>query len=196
MNKGKILILLYLIAVLMGLVACESKTSTTDGGTQDSTANGATAETAASAPETRVLDFLKWYKQNEQAFDKIQKVKQVEGEPYEILTAGTEEYLTKLKSSGFISDVYLDAERAEFKRLAADYAANPQTDGPPTGFDYDRVLLAQDWNDLDQTKVSHAKESGDKAEVTADIGMPLRFSLTKVGGNWMIDHIDNPGEGE
>lgn len=186
MNKGKILILLYLMAILMGLVACDGKTTTTEGNGQDSTQT----ETAdAPGPDKVVLDFLKWYKQNEAAFAKIETVKQEEGQPQEISPEGTEEYLAKLKSSGFISDAYLDAERAEFKKLAADYAADPQTDGPPAGFDYDRVLLAQDWNDLDQTKITGMSQDGFKAEVKADIGGILKISLSQVGGHWAIDKI-------
>lgn len=188
---GKTLVWLYLLAIAMGLLACESKNGVAENA-NGTVSDGKTATGEGASGQT-VLDFLKWYGKNESALGEIEKVKAVEGEPYELNTAGTEAYLAQLKGSGFISDIYLQGERAEFLEIAKELKENPQTDGPATGFDYDRVLLAQDWDDLDKAKIVKVDESGNSSVVVANIAMPLELSLTKTDGKWLIDKIVNPG---
>ena len=185
---GKTIIWLYILAIAMGLLACEKKAATTEAA-NPSNETSTTDPQKSDAGET-VLAFLKWYNQNEMALSKIEKVKTVEGEPYALNKAGTEEYLAKLKSSGFISDVYLDNERADFSELEKGYLANPEFDGPPSGFDYDRVLLAQDWNDLDQAKIVSKEQNANEATVVAEIGGQLKLKLVAENGNWFIASIE------
>lgn len=180
--------------MLMGLLACENKSASNGNPGADTLAAAATP--AEIGPAQVVQDFLRWYKKNETAIQQIQIVKQVEGEPYAVLPSGTEAYLGKLRESGFISELYLKREKDEFAIIEEGYKTNPQTDGPPVGFDYDRVLLSQDWNDLDQVKPALEQATDEKATVLADIGLPLRFSLSKKDGNWWIDYIENSVEGD
>ncbi len=189
-KMGKTIIWLYILAIAMGLLACEKKAATTEAA-NPSTENATAAAETSDAGET-VLAFLKWYNQNEMALSKIEKVKTVEGEPYALNKPGTEEYLAKLKSSGFIADAYLDSERADFAELEKEYLADPQFDGPPNGFDYDRVLLAQDWNDLDQATIVSKEQNANDATVVAEIGGQLKFKLVTENGNWFIVSIERP----
>ncbi len=185
---GKTILWLYILAIAMGLLACEKNAATTESAANTPAADAA-AKPAADASET-VLAFLKWYNQNEMALSKIEKVKTVEGEPYALNKSGTEEYLAKLKGSGFIADAYLDRERADFAELEKGYLANPEFDGPPSGFDYDRVLQAQDWNDLDQAIILSKEQSVNEATVTVDVGGRLRVELiSQDNSTWLISSI-------
>ncbi|MEY3443141.1 MAG: hypothetical protein RLZZ519_1422 [Bacteroidota bacterium] len=190
-KMGKTILWLYILAIAMGLLACE-KNAATSGSVENTTAADSVAKPAADAGET-VLQFLKWYNQNEMALGKIEKVKMVEGEPYTINKAGTEEYLAKLKGSGFIADAYLESERADFAELEKGFLANSEFDGPPSGFDYDRVLLAQDWNDLDQAKIVSKEQGAKEATVVAEIGGQLKFTLVSADeSTWLIAAIVRP----
>ena len=185
---GKTILWLYILAIAMGLLACEKNAATSESSANTPAADAA-AKPAADAGET-VLAFLKWYNQNEMALSKIEKVKTVEGEPYALNKPGTEEYLAKLKSSGFIADAYLDHERADFAELEKGYLANPEFDGPPSGFDYDRVLQAQDWNDLDQAIILSKEQSVNEATVTVDVGGRLRVELiSQDNSTWLMSSI-------
>ncbi len=188
LKMGKTILWLYILAIAMGLLACEKKAATTEAA-NPSTENATADPQKPDAGET-VLAFLKWYNQNEMALSKIEKVKMVEGEPYALNKPGTEEYLAKLKSSGFIADVYLDNERAAFAELEKGYLANPEFDGPPSGFDYDRILQAQDWNDLDQAKILSKEQTANRATVTVDVGGRLRVELiSQENSPWLISSI-------
>ena len=49
-----------------------------------------------------------------------------------------------MKSSGFVSDGYLDVFRDYFKQADEAFRKDPINEGPPPGFDYDIVLLTQE----------------------------------------------------
>lgn len=147
-----------------------------------------------------VIDFLNWYKNNYETVNQLNLVKNKgvnydSTKFYSVNFEESEKYLKKLKSSGFISDNYINKWRKYFKEHDEYLKKNPQNDGPPYGFDYDFVLLTQE---IDKTiesnvklKLLDIKESNESSIVKIDIMMRLSFSLSKCNGKWLIDNIEN-----
>ncbi len=147
-----------------------------------------------------VIDFLNWYKNNYETVNQFNLVKNKgvnydSTKFYSVNFEESEKYLKKLKSSGFISDNYINKWRKYFKEHDEYLKKNPQNDGPPYGFDYDFVLLTQE---IDKTiesnvklKLLDIKESNESSIVKIDIMMRLSFSLSKCNGKWLIDNIEN-----
>src|ERR1035437_9904288 len=82
-----------------------------------------------------VLSFLKWYKNNYENIYKIETVNNIPSSSnydstkfYSVNFEGTENYLKYMKSSGYISDKYLDYWRAYFKKCDDDFKKNPVND--------------------------------------------------------------------
>jgi len=151
-----------------------------------------------------VVDFLKWYKKNYAEITKIQFVNNMnfgDGDstkPYSVNYKDTENYLGKLKSSGYISDKYMQKWRKYFKEQDQNFKNNTQYCGPPMGFEFDFVLWTQMIGEtleaIDNYKLMEVNESDKNANVKIRIGMYLNFILSKDGDDWMIDNIENLGE--
>jgi len=151
-----------------------------------------------------VVSFLKWYKKNHSKIHSIELVNNVHWdrendstELYSVNFDGTEKYLLTLKSSGFISDLYLNKWREYFKEKEEEFKKYPQFDGPPDGFQFDFVLWTQIVDEtlhmIDYYKFIEVFESDMKANVKIDIMMKLNFSLSKQKEIWLIDDIENLG---
>ena len=152
------------------------------------------------SPTSTVTEFLKWYRTN---YEKLMQITMVDGgiyqrpdstKNYSVNFTGTEEYLTQLKSTGFISDQYVDEWRAYFKKADDDMKASPENDGPPMWFDYDLIMLSQDFDlaEIEKATTTEALNDG-KATVTFEFypGYILKYSLSTIDGKWMIDKIEN-----
>jgi hypothetical protein len=145
--------------------------------------------------------FLKWYKQNYDAVNSPNTVNIPETDDpdlfYRVNFEGTEEYLYLLKSSGFISDTYLETWRDYFKKCDANFLKSKQNDGPPDGFEFDFVLWTQEigstLESIDAIVITKTDEKGNTCFVEVDISMRLGFYLTKYNGLWLIDSIENLG---
>jgi hypothetical protein len=155
-----------------------------------------------SIPESikAVENFLLWYRKN---YNKISKLNLVDNEIdgntqevyYRVSFQQTEEYLTKLKSSNYISDKYIEKWRKYFKEKDERFKEKHQSDGPPDGFEFDFVLWTQEINEtlkaIENIKFTNVEESNNTSIVDVDIVMTLRFHLTKYGKDWKIDEIEN-----
>ncbi len=147
-----------------------------------------------------VKDFLNWYKNNYKTVNQLNLVKNKDvnydsTKIYSVNFEESEKYLKKLKSSGFISDNYINKWRKYFKEHDEYFKKNPQNDGPPYGFEYDFVLLTQEiektLESIDKIKLVNVKESDKNSVVKIDITIRLCFSLSKSDGKWLIDNIEN-----
>lgn len=142
-----------------------------------------------------VLTFLTWYKKNIQAASQIPLVNQQAGKPYSVNLKNGERYLVYLRSSNLLTDWYLNEWRTFFKQRNEDFRMSPQTEGPPSGFEYDLVMLTQDvdsrlksLNTLTVDKVTIRKE---RATVQFTLDDAYEFRLVCQHNRWMINEILN-----
>ncbi len=149
-----------------------------------------------------VIGFLKWYRTQYSTLKQIRLVNrkgagESRSEHYSVNFKGTEEYLSKLRGSGYISDEYIDKQRRIFRKREEHFRRYPQTDGPAEGFEHDLVLRTQEIDEalakIDHVKVTEVKKSSTSSIVDADTGMNLRFRLSKNSGKWLIDIIESNG---
>jgi len=142
-----------------------------------------------------VLDFLTWYKKNISAINRFPLVNQKGEEPYCVNLKNGERYLGYLKKSNLLTDKYLDNWRQYFKERNEGFRQNPENEGPPTGFEYDLVLLSQDvdmqLNSLSSLKINKIAVLNNSAKVNFKLIKEYQFELLRRNNRWMINNILN-----
>lgn len=158
------------------------------------------SRTPAEAQQARqtVVSFLTWYKNHIQEANRSPLVNQTEGKPYSVNLKNGERYLTYLKSSHLLTDAYLNQWRTFFRERQAGFRQSPQSEGPPTGFDYDLVMLNQDvdmqFAALKSLKMGKVVVSNDKATVGFTLLDTYEFGLVRQNGRWLINEILNQSQ--
>ena len=146
----------------------------------------------------RVIAFLTWYKNHIQEANRIPLVNQTAGKPYSVNIKNGEGYLTYLKSSQMLTDAYLNQWRVFFKERQEGFRLNPQYEGPPTGFDYDFVMLNQDVDmqlaALDSLKMGKLFVVSNIATVGFTLIDTYEFRLVRQNGRWLINEILNQSQ--
>lgn len=186
---------IFFLAIFIS--ACSSKKGTE---TFESNNNAAIDQRDDEVTKT-VFDFLYWYKANMSRLAEIEMVINSGNDGtdttklYAVNFTGTEEYLSELLKSQFISEKYVEKQRKYFKQCEIDFKNEPQYEGPPMGFDYDLIMLSQDY-DLDQLNqvksISHkGTENTNQLILQFPYSYILEYSLSKVDGKWLIDDIQN-----
>ncbi|MFN4255256.1 MAG: DUF3828 domain-containing protein [Saprospiraceae bacterium] len=106
-----------------------------------------------------------------------------------------DQYFQNLKASGFLSDEYIAAEKAFFRKCET-YWQHEEKGDVPTGMDEDRLFCAQDWdlNFWTKSPVSIAPLDSNRVAATmsgTEGGSPKThdFELVKEGGKWLIAKI-------
>ncbi len=162
-----------------------------------------TATRSDVSPDTRqvwqaVITFLTWYKDHMGEVSRFALVNQTPGKPYSMNLKNGERYLTYLKSSHRLTDAYLNQWRIYFKERQAGFRQSPQYEGPPTGFDYDLVMLNQDVDmqlaSLKILKMGRVVVSNDKATVGFTLQDTYEFRLVRQKGRWLINKILNQSQ--
>jgi hypothetical protein len=137
--------------------------------------------------------FLAWYETHYSAANAFPLVNQGNEVYYSVNFEECEKFLAYLKSSGYVSDSYLDNFRTHFKNAQAEFEREPQNDGPPPGFDYDIVLLTQEpewiFEHREKTTLISSEVQANKAILNLEIGFKLQFTLSKQNDRWLIDAI-------
>ena len=155
---------------------------------------------AGTTPEAQqvsqtVIAFLNWYKSHMQAANQIELVNQQAGKPYSVNLKNGERYLAYLKSSNRLTDAYLNQWRTFFRERNAGFRLSPQYEGPPTGFDYDLVMLNQEVDlqlaSLKSLKVGKVTVVKDRATVTLTLLDAYEFRLIRQNNRWLINEILN-----
>ena len=97
-----------------------------------------------------------------------------------------------------MSEKYLESWRNYFNHAEQNFKDNPQFDGPPDYFDYDFVMLSQDFmeelEELNKTNVSKEQIDSNTALVVLTFKVSLTkmsYQLSLVEGKWQIDDIEN-----
>lgn len=152
------------------------------------------------SPDSTVIAFLKWYRENEDRLNRIPLLKG--GLPdtatfYSVDFRATEQYLKEVKKSGYVSEIFLVSLRRHFVQSNDLLKQQPQNDGPAPGFDADLIMQSQDymdiWENLDKAKALEKNTVDNKASVTLYFAgnYKTKYLLTKSGKSWLIDNIDN-----
>ena len=152
----------------------------------------------------KIKEFINWYGKNQTKLSQIELVNNSHNEIidttkfYSVNFENTEKYLTEFKKSGLFSEKYIESQRKYFKDCDSDFIAEPENDGPPSGFDYDIVMKSQDFEIeelIRDLKVKNLTVTEKTAKLTADFGIyyKLNFTLSKENEVWKIDDIINPG---
>jgi len=154
---------------------------------------GCGAPTQQQDPLQTVKDFLNWYGVNYKKATSFGLVNQGDSVNYSVNFEETEKFLAYLKSSGFVSDEYLNAFRKQFTAAQYFFEKDPINEGPPQGFDYDIVLWTQE-PDLVIEKGKNpilisSEIHDDSASLRLDVYMKLQFNLSKKDQKWLIDRI-------
>lgn len=144
-----------------------------------------------------IQSFLKWYKINYRKSSEFRLVGTDKNGNYFVNKKNCKKYLKHLKSSGLISDVYINHWNQYFSEMDKNFRENPQNEGPPEGFDYDLVTDTQEpdllYNAGDQLQFHIQQiEKNHAVIITSDI-WNHRFALSKSGGKWRIDSINVMG---
>ncbi|AKD58322.1 hypothetical protein SD10_04145 [Spirosoma radiotolerans] len=125
-------------------------------------------------------------------------VDQEPGKPYSVNLKNGERYLAYLRTSNLLTDSYLNEWRLFFRQRNEGFKANPEVEGPPTGFDYDLVLLNQDvdqqLDSLKSLKIEKVTVAGPRARVQFSLLGIYEFRLVRRNNHWLINEILNLNE--
>jgi len=153
-----------------------------------------------------VKNFMKWYIKN---LDALYKFNTIEGgsyveenkEPqnYFVNFSEVDKYITELKKSCFLTDNFLKNEKQIFVDGDEYFKKNPENDGPPYGFDYDRFFFTQEsledvFPNIEESKYLITQKDDFTSEVTFYLpisGVNYKYSLKKINAKWFIDKIDS-----
>lgn len=144
-----------------------------------------------------IQQFLFWYKKNYWEVNKTGLSFVNKKGCYEVDTAACARYLDVLMGSGYLSFNYKKLWQDYFFSKAEWWKTNPQSEGPPEGFDYDLVLLTQEpelFFDKPDTLTYKVEEiTPTLAVISVKADWTLYFELTYAKGKWKIDYISGEG---
>ncbi|GAB3998366.1 hypothetical protein GCM10028807_45860 [Spirosoma daeguense] len=142
-----------------------------------------------------VLDFLNWYQTNFSLINQIKLVDQEPGQVYAVNAQQAERYLIYLKSSELLTNYYINEWRTYFKERQEGFRLSQQQEGPPTGFEYDLVVLSQEpslqLSALKSLKIKSISVDKNQAIVSLQLLDDYEFRLEKQHGRWLINEILN-----
>lgn len=149
----------------------------------------------AEAAAKTVLGFLKWYQSNFQELKQIRLVNQEKESGYRVDFQNSERYLAFLKTSHLLSNGFLNEWRVYFNERDEGFRLSPQTEGIPTGFEYDLILLSQNPEkvlvSLNMLKINRQSAFKEKATVQLRLLDEYEFRLVKKANEWVINEILN-----
>ena len=188
-------ILVFFLSAFV-LFSCKNTTSTYTEAAEVPTDNGGLQDDPdLLAINDAIHGFYKWYETNMNTLANINYVKG--GKPSTLDNARLDAYYAQLKQSGFISQAYVDGDKAYLKNLEATFWRNEDVNEEPlTGLDYDRFFCAQDF-DIEFWKTAPIGAEGrgtEKATATmsgTEGGSPReqKFEMVKENGKWLIAKI-------
>jgi hypothetical protein len=150
-------------------------------------------------PAGTILNFLRWYRSNKNELNKIELVSHSanpdSSKYYVVNFEGTEQYLSQLQKSGFVSDKYISKWRTYFEKINEELKNTPQEKSTVKGMDFDLVMVSDEYDEdlkrIEKSTVEYQNVSNDQGTVT--IGLPtvgrLKYKITKESGKWLIDDI-------
>lgn len=154
-------------------------------------------------PAKTVTTFLKWYKENMERLNKIPMVlnyangASTNGKPYLVDFKGTEKWLTEIKKSTFIGPKFIDKWRKYFVKCDENFKKTPQKEGPPAGFEFDFIMLSQDFdkalNNVDKARIiSEYIRTNNTATVQMKFAdsTAINYEFGKENNKWIIQNME------
>ena len=186
---------LIIILIIWTLISCSRKSDN-----EDRSTTTPEASEINSNPETTILNFLKWYKDNginlaNDLVDGNSGGKWDSTKFYSVNFPATEKYLKTLTETGMLSNKYADKWRDYFIKCDQHFKEQPANDGPPEGFDYDFILFSQEDPGLSELhKIKFDVLNKDTNSALILIKFPsdyqYKYHLSKFGQQWKIDDIE------
>ncbi|MEZ4772706.1 MAG: DUF3828 domain-containing protein [Bacteroidia bacterium] len=185
-------LLIFFLAFSL-LLSCNNATSTSQNVSTDT--GGLQDDPDLVAIDACIHGFYQWYETNMNTLANIAYVRS--GKPATLDNANLDEYYAKLKQSGFISQVYIDGDRAYLKNLEATYWKDEDvTEQPLSGLDYDRFFCGQDYDIVFWTTAPVAADGLGTNQATAtlsgvewDMERTQKFEMVRENGKWRIAKI-------
>lgn len=198
--------LLLMCIIFVGFIGCKDTTSKTEA---PKTETPKTETTEIDPPDDGgsqdhpdlveindvIHQFYTWYESNAERIAKINYIKS--GKPATLDNAKLDAYHAQLLTSGSLSQVYIDGDRAYLKNLEGTAWKNENVEEEPlTGLDFDKFYCAQD-SDINFWKTAPVTADGlGTAKSTAIMsgmegGSPReqQFEMLKENGKWKIAKI-------
>lgn len=147
--------------------------------------------------DNAIRGYLKWFRENRLRLDRFALVSGKPGDATKMYTvnfAQTDLYLNELKTSGFVSNTYIENFRKYFKTCNENLIKYPQYDGPAIGFGFDQVMGSMEPEEIldriETLKITR-KIHGSKALASINVSkyMELTIGLTNENTKWLIDSI-------
>ncbi len=186
---------ILLAVLLLCLCTCCGRQGT-ENASPDKTDQQADANNAALH---RIIDFYEWYRdqpsiQNCLVLNSCNEIYD-STRFYAVDFKATEDYLEKLKRSGYVSDKYLAFWREYFKTCDGNFRKYPTSDGVPDGFDYDFITNSQDFEEelktVEKAVIAGVLDAGGSKTITVKFttGSTLNVTMSMINGQWYIDKI-------
>ncbi|PUB25899.1 hypothetical protein C8J95_11266 [Elizabethkingia sp. YR214] len=171
-----------------------------------------TIRAASQTPEQRtasetIRSFVKWYGENWEKLSRLESnaINTGISDPkektipslYSINFREVEKYIAELSSTCFFSEEYLEVQRQQFEDADTYFKENPQYEGPPEGFQYDRFFLTQedffeDIKNIDNIRITEKLLKNNATNVRmylSHCNMTYSYLLSMQKGEWQIDSI-------
>jgi hypothetical protein len=159
-------------------------------------------EAAARAADSTAIaatihGFYQWYDHNIKDRSKDVDFTKVSGKHLVLDFPLLEKYLSNIKSSGFVSDDFLENDRTYYRACEKIWKTEEYEDAPQTGMDADKYFCAQDY-ELDYWVKSPVRVTiGDTDVATATLYgqyvgdlKEMNFELKKENGKWLLTNIE------
>lgn len=196
--------LILLCFSILGFFACKDAPkevkNETPKTTTEPTDSGKTQDDPDQVAITDVIhNFYKWYDTFLQDDKNSINFTNDKGKHLSLDLPKLDTYLTKVKASGLVSSIFIDNEKAYYKKCEQAWKkeGKDSLEGPPTGMDADHFFCAQDWEiSFWTTSFVDVKKLGtDKAIAImtgTEGGSPKaqKFELTKENGKWLLTKIE------
>ena len=184
---------LTFFVIILFLFSCKSNTEI--GGEKNSAFvdNYQESKNDTLAMQEVAYGFLSWYKYHYQEANSFGLTYQDKQGNFHVSMVNCEAYLGYLKSSGFISEKYINTWLQYFNERATYFEQNLQNEGPPEGFELDYVLTTQEpelvFDALTNLQFEVFKIDETKATLLVAAHWGYELQLSKTDGKWLIDNI-------
>ena len=181
--------LLFCLALLLSQACQQLAPATTAPQQVAPEANAAPTEQDLPAIGDLIHGFYRWY--GASGTDWQAEFLDDRGEHLKLDPTKLGSYCQKLRSSGFVSDDFIEAERVRLKKCEQAWQNEPKDD-VPNCLDADRFYCAQDWDEAlwTQGKVRLGADAAGKPIIVLYNDSEQReFEVRKVNGRWLISQI-------
>jgi len=157
-------------------------------------------KTDPSPAQQVIIQFLKWYKANLNKANNFPILIKDSAGNFMVNKAACTSYLNFLKSSGCISQKYIEHWKIYFDDKATELKNHPLQSDVPEGFDFDFVLITQEpelvLNQISRVKFKTISMNASVALIglkwPGNNSMEYEFEIYKTKAGWQIGYISTP----